>query len=102
MVAPLRPVSLTGAEDARVTVNTLIDVDESGNESSAGDGLCVVVVIWAARSTEIDLVRALVDSGLQPFKYKPATLGYEAQLPASGRRERVQRFLALIDGLPIE
>jgi hypothetical protein len=102
MVAPLRPVSLTDAEDSRVTVDTLIGVDESGNESSAGDGFCVVVVIWAARSTEIDLIRVLVESGLQPFKYKSATLGYEAQLPASERQERVQHFLALIDGLPIE
>lgn len=102
MAAPLRPVSLTDAEDARVKVDTLIGVDESGNESSAGDGLCVVVAVRAARTTEVDLVRALVESGLQPFKYKSATLGYDAQVSASERQERVQRFLSAIDTLPIE
>ena len=102
MAAPLRSVSLTDAEDARVTVDTLIGVDESGNESSAGDGLCVIAAVRAARDTEISLVRALVESGLQPFKYKSATLGYDAQVSASERRKRVQRFLSAIDALPIE
>jgi len=102
MAAPLRPVSLADAEDDRVTVDALIGVDESGNESSAGDGLCVVVAVRAARSTEVDLVRALVESGLQPFKYKSATLGYEAQVSASERQQRVQQFLSAIDALSIE
>jgi hypothetical protein len=101
MPTPLRSVSITDAEDDRLTVDTLIGVDESGNESDAGDGLCVVVAVRAARTTEVGLVRALIQAGLQPFKHKSASFGYGARLADSERRDRVQQFLAAIESLPI-
>lgn len=101
MPTPLRSVSITDAEDAQFTVDTLIGVDESGNEADAGDGLCAVVAVRAARTAEVDLVRALIQAGLQPFKHKSASLGYEARLTDSERRDRVQQFLTSIESLPI-
>ena len=101
MPTPLRTVSISDAENARLSVDTLIGVDESGNESCAGDGLCVVVAVRAARAVELDLVRALVQSGLQPFKYKSATLGYDARLTGSERQDRVQQFLTTLESLPV-
>lgn len=101
MPESLRTVSISDAEDARLSVDTLIGVDESGNESNAGDGLCVVVAVRAARAAEIALVRALVQSDLHPFEHKSATLGYDAQITDSERRDRVQQFLTALESLPV-
>jgi hypothetical protein len=101
MTTPLRSISITDAENACLSIDTLIGVDESGNESTAGDGFCVVVAVRAARTAELDLVRALVQSGLQPFQYKSATLGYDARLTDAERRDRVQQLLTTLKSHPV-
>lgn len=72
MPSPLRPVCITNA-DHHVRANHLVGVDESGNEASV-DGLCVTVAVRTHRENDAELVRAMIESSLEPFKHKSSTL----------------------------
>lgn len=91
MSSPLRPVCVTNA-DHQVRANHLVGVDESGNGVSA-DGLCVTVAVRTRRKNDVELVRAMIENGLQPFKYKSSSLVRHGPLDQTERQQRVRGFI---------
>lgn len=99
MSSDLRPVCVTNA-DHQVRTNHLVGVDESGNEVST-DGLCVTVAVRTQRKNDVKLVRAMIENGLKPFKYKSSSLVRHGPLDQAERQQRVQAFLEALSATSI-
>lgn len=99
MSSPLRPVSVSNA-DHHVRANHVVGVDESGNEASE-NGLCVTVSVRTRRENDTVLVRAMVESGLKPFRHKSSTLVRHGPLDESRREQNVRAFLDTLSTTPI-
>ncbi len=99
MSSPLRPVCVTNA-DHHVRAKHLVGVDESGNEVSA-DGRCVTVAVRTRRANDAELVRAMVDSGLEPFRHKSSTVVRHGSLNQTERQQRVEEFIESLSSTPI-
>lgn len=99
MSSPLRPVCVTNA-DHQVRANHLIGVDESGNEVST-DGLCVTVAVRTQRENDVELVRAMIENGLEPFRYKSSSSVRHGPLDRTERQQRVQEFIESLSTTPV-
>lgn len=99
MSPSLRPVCVTN-ENHHVRANHLVGVDESGNEVSA-DGLCVTVAVRTRRENDVELVRVMIENGLEPFKYKSSSLVRHGPLEKSERQQRVRGFIEELSSTPI-
>lgn len=95
MSSPLRSVTVVGSQGHSVNADHLIGVDES-----EGDHF-VVVGVRCTRENDIDLVRALIENGLQPFRHKSDSIVRYGHLDKSDRIERVEDLLDDIEQLPI-
>lgn len=92
MSSPLRDITIVDSEDSRNNVSNLVGVDESEDSDSF-----VVVAVRCARSDDISLVRALIESELQPFEHKSSTIVRYGDLDQQERAERVKTLLEKLD-----
>lgn len=98
-MSSLRPVSITNANH-HVRATHIVGVDESGNEVSS-DGFCVVAAVRTRRENDTELVRAMVENGLEPFKHKSSTLVRHGPLSQSERQRNVCAFLESLSATPV-
>jgi len=89
MTSPLRSITVVDAENTQINIDNLVGVDES-----ADSGSFVIVAVRCTREDDIALVRALVESELQPFRHKSSSIVRYGELDRDERVERVESLLS--------
>ncbi|WP_232820574.1 hypothetical protein [Halorussus litoreus] len=100
MSSSLRPVLIKDETGNSTRANHVVGVDESGNDASTG-GVCVTVAVRTHRRNDSVLVRALIESGLKPFKFKSSTLVRYGEVNIQERERNVASFINSLQETPI-